>query len=104
MCKKKGILVGYVDDGAYSYASPDPYVLSQVLTDKYNKLEDWMNANKLVINPDKTHLMVMTDKKNSVKRKHVAIKAVEHIIKPTEKERCWEACSINHEMEHRSTG
>ena len=50
MCKKKGILVGYVDDGAYSYASPDPYVLSQVLTDNYNnKLEDWMNANKLVI-------------------------------------------------------
>jgi hypothetical protein len=82
-----GLLVGYVDDGAYSYASPDPYVLSQVLTDKYNKLEDWMNANKLVINPDKTHLMVMADKKNSGKRKHVSIQAGEHTIKPTEKEK-----------------
>ena len=39
-----GTMVGYVDDGAYSYASPDPYVLSQVVTDKYNKLEDWMNV------------------------------------------------------------
>ena len=46
-----GTLVGYVDDGAYSYSSPYPYVLSQVLTGKYNKLENWMNANKLVINP-----------------------------------------------------
>ena len=46
-----------------------------------------LNANKLVINPDKTQLMVMADKKNSVKRKHVAIKAGEHIIKPTEKEK-----------------
>ena len=87
MCKKKGILVGYVDDGAYSYASPDPYVLSQVLTDKYNKLENWMNANKLFINPDKTHLMVMADEKKSVKRQHVAIKAGEYIIKPTENEK-----------------
>ena len=33
----RGTLVGYVDDRAYSYASPDPCVLSQVLTDKYNK-------------------------------------------------------------------
>ena len=79
--------MGYVDDGAYSYASPDPTVLSRVLTAKYKKLEDWMNANKLVINPDKTHLMVMADKKNSVKRKNVTIQAGEHTIKATEKEK-----------------
>ena len=51
-----GELVGYVDDGAYSYAHNDPVVLSSVLTEKYNLLEDWMNNNMLVINPDKTHL------------------------------------------------
>ena len=56
-----GVLVGYVDDGAYSYAHKDPAILSQVLTYKFKKLEEWMNANKLVINPDKTHLMVMGD-------------------------------------------
>ena len=46
-----GELVGYVDDGAYSYAHTDPVTLSRVLTEKYTLLEDWMN-NKLVINPD----------------------------------------------------
>ena len=54
-----GELVGYVDDGAYSFEHTDPAVLSRVLTEKYNLLEDWMNNNKLVINPDKTHMMVI---------------------------------------------
>ena len=46
-----------MDDGAYSYGEADPAVLSEVLTRKYDKLEQWMHANNLVINPDKTHLM-----------------------------------------------
>ena len=46
-----------------------------------------MNSNKLVINPDKTHLMVMADKKDSGKRKLVTLQAGEHMILPTEKEK-----------------
>ena len=76
-------MVGYVDDGAYSYAHTDPVVLSQVLTAKYNKLEEWMNANKLVLNADKTHLMVMATKKNSVKRKQVSMQAGDFTILPS---------------------
>ena len=64
-----GELVGYVDDGAYSYASSDSQVLSDVLSSKYLLLEDWMNGNKLVVNPDKTHLLVMGGKKMKEKRK-----------------------------------
>ena len=59
-----GELVGYVDDGAYSYAHSNPTVISGVLTEKYNMLEQWMNNNKLVINPDKTHIMVIGTKKS----------------------------------------
>ena len=40
----------------------------EVLTNKYNLLEEWMHANKLVINPDKTHLMVMASKKKTISR------------------------------------
>ena len=29
-----GVMVGYVDDGAYSFAHNDPYVLSRVLSEK----------------------------------------------------------------------
>ena len=32
-----GALFGYVDDGAFSYANPNPIVLSAVLTEKYNR-------------------------------------------------------------------
>jgi hypothetical protein len=81
-----GTMVGYVDDGAYSYAHTDPTVLSQVLTRKYNLLEDWISGNKLVINPDKTHLMVMGPKKIANKRKQVSIQAGTFTITPTETE------------------
>jgi hypothetical protein len=75
-----GELVGYVDDGAYSYAHGDPAVLSQILTKKNNLMEDWINGNRLVINPDKTHLMVMGPKKISEKRKQVSIQAGHYTI------------------------
>ena len=39
-------------------------VISRVLTEKYSMLEDWMNNSKLVINPDKTHMMVMGTRKS----------------------------------------
>ena len=41
-----GELVGYVDDGAYSFAHSNPTVISKVLTENYNVLEEWMNNNK----------------------------------------------------------
>ena len=84
---KCGVMVGYVDDGAYSYASKDPTVLSRVLTEKYEKIEEWMNSNKLVINADKTHLMVMGSKRHRVIRDEVVISVGGYNVKPTETER-----------------
>ena len=81
-----GELVGYVDDGAYSYANTDPLVLSSVLTRKYKMLEDWMNNNKLVINPDKTHLMVMGSRGKAPLRRQVSMMAGTFCIKPSETE------------------
>ena len=81
-----GIMVGYVDDGAYSYAHRDPAVLSQVLNRKNNLLEDWISGNKLVINPDKTHLMVMGPKRIQARRLQVSIQAGGFNISPTETE------------------
>jgi hypothetical protein len=82
-----GDMVGYVDDGAYSYAHTDPTVLSQVLTRKYGLLEEWISANKLAINPDKTHLMVMGSKKISARRNQFSIQAGPFTINPTESEK-----------------
>ena len=82
-----GDMVGYVDDGAYSYAHADPTVLCEVLSRKYSLIEDWINGNKLVINPDKTHLMVMGPRKISEKRSRVIIQAGPHTISPTVSEK-----------------
>ena len=82
-----GELVGYVDDGAYSYAHASPEILSEVLTRKFKLLEDWVNSNKLVINAEKTHLIVMGPKKVENRRKEVSIKAGQFTIKPTESEK-----------------
>ena len=80
-------MVGYVDDRAYSLAHSDQAILSQELSRKYSSLEIWMKSNKLVINPDKTHLMVMGPKKIAAKRKEVSIQAGAFRIYPTESEK-----------------
>ena len=46
-----------------------------------------MNNNKLVINPDKTHMMVMGTKKSAQLRQQVSMRAGNFIIKPTETEK-----------------
>jgi hypothetical protein len=43
----------------------DPAIISQVLTENYNMLEEWIMNNKLVINPDKTQMMVMGGQESS---------------------------------------
>ena len=82
-----GELVGYVDDGAYSYAHKDPDILSTVITRKFKLIEDWVNDNKLVINADKTHLLVLGPKKIYNRRKEVKIQAGPYSIKPTDSEK-----------------
>ena len=82
-----GTLVGYVDDGAYSFAHKHPGTLSEVLTRKYGMLEDWMNSNKLVVNPDKTHLMVMGTRRSAAQRRGVSLQAGTFTILPTETEK-----------------
>ena len=69
------------------FAHSEPSVLSKVLTEKYKLLETWMNANKLVINQDKTHLMVMGSKKTAKLRHQVSMQAGTFVIKPSETEK-----------------
>ena len=78
-----GRLVGYVDNGAYSCSNADPEVLSQVLTRKFEMMQLWMNANRLVLNPDKTHLIVMGSRRHKNTRKEVSLVASGYVIKPS---------------------
>ena len=52
-------MVNFVDDATVYKSSRDPEEVSQKLSSHYNQIETYMHANKLVINSDKTHLIVM---------------------------------------------
>ena len=52
-------MVNFVDDGTVDVADKDPEVINMKLASHYSKIENYMNANKLVINSDKSHLLVL---------------------------------------------
>ena len=54
----------YADDTTLSHAAESSFRTSSVLTQKYQKVSEWMTENKLKLNADKTHLMTIgTDQK-----------------------------------------
>ena len=77
----------YVDDSTLSLARSDPVVLSGELTEQYQVISEYMASNKLVINADKTHLLVLGTKAMDEKRSLVSMLADEHIIKPSRQEK-----------------
>ena len=73
-------LVNYVDDGTYSFTHKDPNLMSEVLTHKYKIIEEYMVSNKLVINADKTYLVMMGTRKMEVAISTVKLIAGQHTI------------------------
>ena len=66
-CQECGGVCCYADDSTYTAQGSDPVELSAKLTQKYNALADFLTANKLKVNDDKTHLLVMSTRQ---KRQH----------------------------------
>jgi hypothetical protein len=64
----------------------DPEVLSYKLTTQYRKLTDYMGDTGLVINDDKTHLIVM-GRKNSEQRKLVKVETGTVTVTPVATEK-----------------
>ena len=86
-CEECGGTVCYVDDATFSVADTDPAVLSEKLSNQYENIADYMAANKLVINGDKTHLVVMGSKNAEDQRRQVSLSAGQHIITPSQTEK-----------------
>ena len=82
-CASCGSTVCYVDDSTYTTGDKDPHILSYELTEQYKKISQYMVANKLVINDDKTQLVVIGSRKVSELRNNVRLQAGNHIIQPS---------------------
>ena len=59
-CADCGGLCCFADDSTYSVTSRDQDTLKEKLNDRYNIIAEYMNNNRLKLNDDKTHLLIMT--------------------------------------------
>ena len=87
VCAPCGSTVCYVDDGTFSVGHTEAAVLSDKLSLQYSLIADYMAANKLVINGDKTHLVVMGSKQSNNRRNSVQLSAGPYTILPTANEK-----------------
>ena len=58
-CEQCGGICCFADDSTFTISSKDPEYLIEAIADKYKSISTYMSQNKLVLNSDKTHLMVM---------------------------------------------
>ena len=67
-CLECGGLCCYADDSTYTAVGSDAKELSDKLTNKYSVLANFLTANKLKVNDDKTHLLVMSTRQKRLHR------------------------------------
>ena len=58
-CHSCGGICSFVDDFNVTVSRSNPEELDQVIDVKYKEVERYMMANKLILNSDKTHLLIM---------------------------------------------
>ena len=88
-CTICGTISCYADDSTFSCAGQDSMEMSVFTSEKYLKMADYMTSNKLKLNGDKTHLMVMMN--NAARRHHpnfqVQLNTGQEIIEESKSER-----------------
>ena len=62
-CTNCGSICCFADDSTFSKSDKNPVKLKEDIEDKFKDISDYMSCNKLVLNQDKTHLLVMASKK-----------------------------------------
>ena len=62
MCPNCGGLVAFADDSTVTVTDCDANNLSEKLSEKYLAVSEYFAANKLKVNDEKTHLLIMTSK------------------------------------------
>ena len=78
-CSECGGLCCYADDSTYTLSGNDPAQLTQKLSEKYTVVADYLTANKLKVNDEKTHFLLMTTRQ---RRRFIDTRAMT-MISPT---------------------
>ena len=84
-CQDCGSVCCFADDSTLSVSAPDPDILTDKLNQKYAILSEYLSSNKLKLNDEKTHLVLMTTEVNRRLNNPMAeITANAEIVSPTE--------------------
>ena len=68
-CRSCGSVGSYADDTTYSCSGSNSATLSNQLSGKFSIMSDFLVSNKLKLNDDKSHLMVMATQQSRAIRK-----------------------------------
>ena len=88
MCPLCGGLVVFADDSTVTVVDSDADQLTEKLTEKYLAVSNYFTANKLKVNDDKTHLVVMaSNKKREFMNIQVSINTPSTVVQASKCER-----------------
>ena len=87
----------------YSKSDKDVEKLKEDIKDKFNDISNYMSRNKLVLNSDKTHLLLMTSSNMHKKYDNFGIflDTGQEIVEPVEKEKLL-GCIISNDFKYYS--
>ena len=79
----------FADDSTFTLSNIDPVELTEGIKVKYKMIADYMAKNKLVLNSDKTHLLVMTSSRSHHVHQNfgITLDSGAEIIEPGHEER-----------------
>ena len=85
MCTECGGICCYADDSTYSVTAATTQELSIKLDEKFKVMSSYLSENRLCINSDKTHLVIMStrQKKSKSKEAEVRLNTGSKIITPS---------------------
>ena len=87
-CRQCGGVTVYADDSTFTISDKDPNILSDKLSRKFEVMADFLTANKLKVNSDKTHLVVMcTEQRQRNIETNATITTINEVIEASETER-----------------
>ena len=102
-CSSCGSVGCYADDTTYTCSGSDATALFNNLTSKFKTVSDFLLSNKLKLNDDKTHLMVMSTSQSRLSRAkkdttyNVEIRTPAKIIESSQSEKLL-GCIIHQDM------
>ena len=99
-CTDCGGMCLFADDSTYTKSHKEPTVLKEEIDRNYQNIVEYMSRNKLILNTDKTHLLVMATKAGHRANQNygITLNTGTEVIKPVECEKLLGAI-ISNDME-----